>query len=465
MVNDRGMVKNIEEVIALMKKYPQGALFLVLRNFNKLGDITTVGVQDIPEGVSEYKHERRRAYANCVSVTEGFFPEEIVAMLKRIENEDGHVSISRFLNLGQKIANITGRKLIIIHQYGSGDQSQAEFDEYYFLPMKKIIIVGAGHVLVYHLAAIRELFPETEVVVTDIDAGKANSPEISKFGVQFVPHSGWHAEMEKSDLVVVCVPCAEHFAIAKEALEAGKVVLLEKPPTKTVAQLEELQAISRRVPGAQLICAFHAAYDLTIEHFATQMENGVHSKYGELVGVRAEFSDPYVQDGLVTKSMGGSWEDSASNALSVVGRFLDLVNLSLNSALITNDVPAAPGYACIDSEARVSYMFPDGKIEIRTDWVTGRNRKVTYLFFELNTTVMLHHSEQTIYVGVSDPDEHDGWDEVVSCDNGRARLDNHYIGVYRDLMKMVANNTDNTDLGLQITKLWIAAYEKAGIEI
>src|SRR5437899_11780125 len=44
--------------------------------------------------------------------------------------------------------------------------------------------------------------------------------------------------------VHICTPNAQHFAMAKEALQAGKHVLCEKPLTTTVAEAEELSSLA-----------------------------------------------------------------------------------------------------------------------------------------------------------------------------------------------------------------------------
>ncbi|MBC7185600.1 MAG: Gfo/Idh/MocA family oxidoreductase [Calditrichaeota bacterium] len=49
-----------------------------------------------------------------------------------------------------------------------------------------------------------------------------------------------------TDLVVVCTPVSTHFDIAREALLAGKHVLIEKPMTATSAQAEELVELAER---------------------------------------------------------------------------------------------------------------------------------------------------------------------------------------------------------------------------
>lgn len=49
------------------------------------------------------------------------------------------------------------------------------------------------------------------------------------------------------EVVVVATPAASHFAIARQALDAGRHVFLEKPPTQTVAEAEELDGLARRL--------------------------------------------------------------------------------------------------------------------------------------------------------------------------------------------------------------------------
>jgi len=49
---------------------------------------------------------------------------------------------------------------------------------------------------------------------------------------------------ETLDAVVVATPVPTHYALAKRALEAGKHVLVEKPPAMTGAEMEELVALA-----------------------------------------------------------------------------------------------------------------------------------------------------------------------------------------------------------------------------
>jgi len=78
-------------------------------------------------------------------------------------------------------------------------------------------------------------------------------------------------EHEDIDVVDICTPSSLHYAQARQALEAGVNVLVEKPPTQTVEQAEELVVLANQRDlklGAvfnyryrDLIIALKKAYD------------------------------------------------------------------------------------------------------------------------------------------------------------------------------------------------------------
>ncbi|HET7132101.1 MAG TPA: Gfo/Idh/MocA family oxidoreductase, partial [Gammaproteobacteria bacterium] len=55
--------------------------------------------------------------------------------------------------------------------------------------------------------------------------------------------------------VAICRPPQARYAVARQALERGRHVLLEKPPAATVAELDELRELAERL-GATLFCAW-----------------------------------------------------------------------------------------------------------------------------------------------------------------------------------------------------------------
>ena len=66
------------------------------------------------------------------------------------------------------------------------------------------------------------------------------------------------------DAVAICTPPRARYAIAAEALRAGKHVLLEKPPTPTVSELHELAKLGRRHDRV-IFATWHSQYNAAVE--------------------------------------------------------------------------------------------------------------------------------------------------------------------------------------------------------
>ncbi|MFC0385360.1 Gfo/Idh/MocA family protein [Muricoccus vinaceus] len=64
--------------------------------------------------------------------------------------------------------------------------------------------------------------------------------------------------------ISVASPTGTHFPVARDALLAGRHVLLEKPPATTLAELEELRGIAA-ARGLVLVTSFHAQHNAAVE--------------------------------------------------------------------------------------------------------------------------------------------------------------------------------------------------------
>jgi predicted dehydrogenase len=87
------------------------------------------------------------------------------------------------------------------------------------------------------------------------------------------------------DVVLVLTSMNEHGALATEALEAGKHVLVEKPIATSLEQAGELVELSRRVPGL-LVCAPHVVLSPTFRAVHTAVGEGA---VGRLLTARARY--------------------------------------------------------------------------------------------------------------------------------------------------------------------------------
>lgn len=130
------------------------------------------------------------------------------------------------------------------------------------------------------------------------------------------------------DTLLIATPPSSHYSIAREVLQAGKHVLLEKPPTQTVKQAQELIALSQQT-GSVLFFGFHARYNQSVYLAKEKLLNctvfRVEVVYLENV-LRYHAPESWVfQEGV--------FKDSGINALSVLTHILpEHVPLSVTAA-------------------------------------------------------------------------------------------------------------------------------------
>jgi predicted dehydrogenase len=107
----------------------------------------------------------------------------------------------------------------------------------------KVGLVGTGHMGQYHVNIAAGL-PEYEVCGI-YDADQSRTVEIAeRFGVP--PCSTYEEMLEQVEAIVIAVPTVLHYDIARQALQTGKHVLVEKPMTETVDQARELVELAER---------------------------------------------------------------------------------------------------------------------------------------------------------------------------------------------------------------------------
>lgn len=108
-------------------------------------------------------------------------------------------------------------------------------------PMK-IAILGAGNWGKNHVRVFCELLGENKIVVCDPDASRREAVKAA------YPSVSLSSEPVLSDVdaVVIATPAVTHYALAREALLAGRHVLVEKPIALTSREAEELVDIAKR---------------------------------------------------------------------------------------------------------------------------------------------------------------------------------------------------------------------------
>ncbi|MBI4373205.1 MAG: Gfo/Idh/MocA family oxidoreductase [Candidatus Omnitrophica bacterium] len=110
--------------------------------------------------------------------------------------------------------------------------------------MKKlrVAVIGVGHLGKEH-ARIYGGLPDVELVaLCDVDQSKAEKAEV--LGTKFT--ADFHELLGSIDAASVATPTTSHFSIARQLLNAGVHVLIEKPMTNRLEEADELIEISKQ---------------------------------------------------------------------------------------------------------------------------------------------------------------------------------------------------------------------------
>ena len=106
----------------------------------------------------------------------------------------------------------------------------------------RVGVIGVGYLGTHHARIYKTLKGVTLAGVCDIDPSKAKLAR--KFRTTFYPNH--KALFGQVDAVSVVVPTQGHFQIAKDFLEQGTPVLIEKPMTTTLEEADILLQLARQ---------------------------------------------------------------------------------------------------------------------------------------------------------------------------------------------------------------------------
>ena len=119
----------------------------------------------------------------------------------------------------------------------------------------RIAIVGAGRMARSHLHALRRVrVPHRVVAIFDVSASAAR--ELAALaGAAAYPSLGALLATAKPDIVHVCTPAGKHFEPARQVLETGAHIYVEKPFVERQHEADALLRIA--ADGGRLVCAGH----------------------------------------------------------------------------------------------------------------------------------------------------------------------------------------------------------------
>jgi D-galactose 1-dehydrogenase len=123
----------------------------------------------------------------------------------------------------------------------------------------KIGIIGFGKIAQdQHLPSIRKN-PDFELIAVASQRGL--KPDEARHAFQ--DYREMLAKVPELEAVAICTPPQVRHQIARDALLAGKSVLLEKPPAATLSELQDMKLLADKA-GRTLFTTWHAQYNKAV---------------------------------------------------------------------------------------------------------------------------------------------------------------------------------------------------------
>ena len=124
---------------------------------------------------------------------------------------------------------------------------------------RKIAVIGVGKIAQDQHLPVIDRSDDFELAATVSTRGLAHN------GLPVFKTPGeLYAAMPEVDLVSICTPPGIRHQYVREALDAGKDVMMEKPPTTTISELDDLIAHAQRLDRV-LFQTWHSQYNAAVD--------------------------------------------------------------------------------------------------------------------------------------------------------------------------------------------------------
>jgi D-galactose 1-dehydrogenase len=128
-----------------------------------------------------------------------------------------------------------------------------------FMKKHSVAVIGIGKISIdQHLPVIAKS-PSFELAATVSQRGVSVGDTPS-----FKTAAELYAAMPELEAVAICTPPGVRHTLVREALDAGKQVLMEKPPTATISELDDLVAHAKAKKRV-LFATWHSQYNEAVD--------------------------------------------------------------------------------------------------------------------------------------------------------------------------------------------------------
>jgi len=240
--------------------------------------------------------------------------------------------------------------------------------------MTKLGIIGLGHMGGYH-ASVCTASPSIELTAV-ADPLEPNLQKIKP--ARIIKAHDYKEWLDLVDGVIIAVPTDFHYQVAKECLQRGKHVLIEKPLTKNIAHAQEL-------------------FDLAQQHNCTLHVGHVERFNGAVQELKKIINEPF----LIESHRVGPFAPRVQNdsvVLDLMIHDLDIILSLVNVPVTSINAHGCKVYSSTCDIANVQLLFENGVIANLISSRASQTKKRTMAIHQRNEFIHLDFTTQDIAI-------------------------------------------------------------------
>ena len=258
------------------------------------------------------------------------------------------------------------------------------------------------------------------MAVCDINENAVSKQMYSQF--PFYTNYLQMIEEENIEYAIISTEPSTHYAIAKQCINKGVSVILEKPASIHLYEYEELVDLAKG-KGVKFDVMYHFQSAPEMLEFENLFDKN------KISDVNIEIFDPYSKDGKSIvkerQNLCGAWLDSGVNALSIVKCWLPFDKVEL----IRHNVKRCTATSQ-PIFAEVSLLIDGINVNIKVDWRQNINLKTAHLVYDGKPMIVSSTHQKIVY------------EEKEYCFACMERLQAHYYNYFKNFKGEIDEHND-----------------------
>lgn len=230
----------------------------------------------------------------------------------------------------------------------------------------KAAVIGIGNMGKNHVRTYFEIEDIDLVAVADLNE-TLGTEMAEQFKAQYYKDYKDMLTSIKPDMVSVCVPTAYHFDVAKDVIDAGVSLLLEKPITMQVAEGEELLKSAKK-RGVKILVGHIERFNPAIKKVKEMIDKGELGEITSIMARRVGGFPPQIKDANIAVDLAIHDIDIVNYLLGDLPKEVIVAKRSSHIKKREDSVEIFMKYKCASAYVQANWITP---VKIRKLNITG----------------------------------------------------------------------------------------------